>query len=148
VVVAGAGVFTGGVPSYSLYARTTRAVSLFRSMDARTLAFTGGPRERLPAESEVAEQIALAQGVPPDVMIREERSSNTEENARELARELGDASIVVVTDRAHVLRCERVFRRYFSDVQVVGAVSPARTRMRVALREVAALLVYGVLGRL
>jgi uncharacterized SAM-binding protein YcdF (DUF218 family) len=148
VVVAGASVHAGGRPSPALFARTSRAVQVFRHTDARTLAFTGGLGDEPPAEAEVAERIAIAQGVPRDVMLREERSTSTEENASELFEMLGDVHVVVVTDRYHVLRCERVFGRYFSDVQVVGSVSPRWTHMRGALREVLALGLYAVLGRL
>jgi uncharacterized SAM-binding protein YcdF (DUF218 family) len=148
VAVAGASVHAGGRPSPALLARTTRAVQVFRRTEARTLAFTGGLGDEPPAEAEVAERIAIAQGVPRDVMLREERSTSTEENASELFEMLGDVHLVVVTDRYHVLRCERVFGRYFSDVQVVGSVSPRWTRMRGALREVLALGFYAVLGRL
>jgi uncharacterized SAM-binding protein YcdF (DUF218 family) len=148
VVVAGAGVLPDGAPSHSLYMRTAYAVALFRRTAARTLAFTGGSRALRPAEAEVAERIAAAYGVPADVMVREARSTSTEENARELSRLLGDQAIVVVTDRFHVLRCERVFGRYFADVRVVGVVSPPLGRMWGALREVAALAVYGLMGRL
>ena len=128
IVVAGAGVMPGGVPSDALVARTRRAVDLFDEGRAPIL--------------------AEAWGVPAPAIVTEDVSTSTEENARELAAVLGPARILVVTDRYHVLRCERVFARYFPEVGGVGVTSPPRVRARGALREVLAVGLYAVTGRL
>lgn len=148
IVVAGAGVMPGGVPSDVLVARTYRAVELHRQGVAPRLALTGGIGDWGPAESVVAERLAVGWGVPPDAIVREERSTNTEENAAELFRTVGDLRVLVVTDRYHALRCERVFRRYFTRVEVTGAVSPPALRARGALREVGAIAWYTMRGRM
>jgi uncharacterized SAM-binding protein YcdF (DUF218 family) len=148
VVVAGAGVMPGGVPSDALVARTERAVALWRAGMAPRIAFTGGVGDWGPAESAVGAALALAAGVPDEVILREDRSTSTEENARELRAVLDGAAILVVTDRYHVFRCERVFGRYFPEVDVVGAISPPGVRWRGALREVAAVAWYTIAGRL
>lgn len=148
VVVAGAGVMPGGVPGDALLARTREAVALYRAGLAPTLALTGGVGDWGPAEAVVAEQLALGWGVPPGAIVKETRSTSTEENARELAATLGPARVLVVTDRYHVLRCERVFARHFPAVEGVGVVSPPLIRARGALREVLAVGWYGLTGRL
>lgn len=148
VVVAGAGVMPGGVPGDALVARTTHAVSLWRSGKASRIAFTGGVGDWGPAESVVGARLARDAGVPESAIVLEDRSTSTEENARELRGVLGDVAIVVVTDRYHVFRCERVFGRHFSRVEVVGATSPWGVRVRGALREVPAILWYTLRGRL
>ncbi|HHO49523.1 MAG TPA: YdcF family protein [Deltaproteobacteria bacterium] len=148
VVVAGAGVRPGGVPSGTLIRRTRRAVELVTGGHGRRLALTGGVGDWPPAEAVVARQLALGWGVPPGSIVWEDRSTSTEENAREIRAVLGDARILVVTDRSHVVRCERVFRRYFREVDAVGVAPPLSARIYGALREVLAVSYYGVLGRL
>jgi uncharacterized SAM-binding protein YcdF (DUF218 family) len=148
IVVAGAGVMPGGVPSDALYARTRAATDLYLAGYAPLLALTGGIGDWGPAESVVAEQLALGWGVPPGAIVREERSTSTEENAVLLRELLGDRSVLVVTDRYHVWRCERVFRRHFSRADAVGTTSPPYIRARGAMREVLAIPWYGVTGRL
>ncbi|MEQ1564582.1 MAG: YdcF family protein [Myxococcota bacterium] len=148
IVVAGAGVMPGGVPSDALVARADVAVALWREGRAPRVAFTGGVGDWGPAESVVGAGLAVRAGVPEAAIVREERSTSTEENAAALREVLGDVPIVVVTDRYHVLRCERVFGRYFAEVEVVGAVSPPVVRWRGAVREVAAVVYYAARGRL
>lgn len=148
VVVAGAGVMPGGVPGDALVARTAHAVALWEAGKAPRIAFTGGVGDWGPAESVVGARLAVEAGVPEAAIVREERSTSTEENARELRALLGDVPIVVVTDRYHVFRCERVFGRHFTHVDVVGATSPWGVRARGAAREVAAVLWYTIRGRL
>lgn len=114
----------------------------------RRLALTGGVGDWPPAEAIVARELALGWGVPPASIVLEDRSTSTEENAREIRAILGDARILVVTDRFHVVRCERVFGRYFREVDAVGVSPPLPTRTYGALREVLAVAYYGALGRL
>lgn len=148
IVVAGAGVMPGGVPGDALVARTDAAVALWREGRAPRIAFTGGVGDWGPAESEVAAGLARAAGVPASAIVVEDQSRNTEENALHIAAVLGDVPVLVVTDRFHALRCERVFGRYFHRVEVVGVTSPLGLRVRGALREVAAVGWYGARGRL
>ena len=83
--------------------------------------------------------------MPKDAIIRENRSTSTEENAR-FAAELTDArSVLIVSDAYHILRSERVFARYFDRVRGIGT----RTRsVWPHAREVGALTLYALLGRL
>ena len=94
----------------------------------------------------VAAKLARSLSVPEEALILEEHSTSTEENASELADVLGDVSILVVTDGYHVFRTERVFRRHFSQVRVVGSQPGQRLRVRGALREVLAVGAYSVRG--
>ena len=148
IVVAGAGVLPGGIPSDALVARTEGAVALWRDGYAPRIAFTGGVGDWGPAESEVAAAMAADAGVPAHAIVREAESTSTEENAIEAAKVLGDVPILVVTDRYHVLRCERVFGRHFSRVRVVGVTSPLYVRARGSLREVLATAWYVGRGRM
>lgn len=149
IVVAGAGVMPNGVPSRPLRARVERAAEFYRRGFAPKILMTGGIGRHPPAESVVAAELATELGVPAEAIVRDERSRTTEENARETARILGrDARILLVTDRFHVLRAERVFRRHVASVTGVGSVCHPWPRFRGAMREVAAVIGYAALGRL
>ena len=87
-------------------------------------------------------------GVREEAIVLEERSTSTEENAREAAALIDAERVLVVTDAYHVFRAERVFRRYFGEVRGVGSLSPPRARVRGALRQVFAVSAYAVFGRL
>lgn len=149
IVVAGCRVDPGGVPSLALQRRTRRAVDLWRAGAAPRIVFTGGVGTYPPSEAEAAARYAESLGVPPEVIVREERSTSTEENARFAAEVLDPRSrVLVVTDAYHVLRAERVFGRAFAEAQGAGSVPRLDVRVRGALREVAAVMLYGVEGRL
>lgn len=149
IVVAGAGVMPNGVPSRPLRGRVERAAELYRRGLAPKVLMTGGIGRHPPAESVVAETLARELGVPADAILRDERSRTTEENAIETARILGEgARILLVTDRFHVFRAERVFRRHVDSVTGLGSVCHPWPRFRGAMREVAAVIGYSLLGRL
>ncbi len=150
IVVAGCRVLPDGRPSQALARRTTRAVELWKEGIAPQIVFTGGAGSDYPAsEASVAAALAHQFGVPKEATLLEERSTNTDENARFAAQLLPrSARIVVVSDAYHVFRCERVFRRYFSAAQGTGSTGHPWARVRGSMREVAAVAAYGVLGRL
>jgi uncharacterized SAM-binding protein YcdF (DUF218 family) len=125
IVVAGAKVWRGARPSKALARRTAAGVV----------------GEHGPAESVLAAQLARDSGVPESALRREERSTNTIENAAFAHELLGPVSVLVVTDSHHVLRCEIIYRYYFPRVQVVGLPIGRTPAMVSALREVAALAV-------
>jgi uncharacterized SAM-binding protein YcdF (DUF218 family) len=148
VVVAGAGVMPDGTASDALRARTRLAVDLYEQGMAPRIALTGGVGHWGEAEAAVAAFLARGWGVPDDALVLEQTSTSTEENAAHLHDILGGARVLVVTDRYHVLRCRRVFGRYFPEPDAVGATSPWWVRIRGSVREVAALSVYALRGRL
>jgi uncharacterized SAM-binding protein YcdF (DUF218 family) len=138
IVVAGARVHHGGHPSGSLDRRTRRAVELWHAGRAPILVTTGGPRLDVPAEARIAELLARSLGVPESAIVIEERSRSTDENARFSRELIGDKRVLVVTDAYHVWRTERLFRRQFSEVSVVGVTHAWYPQMELALREVLA----------
>jgi len=148
VVVAGAGVREGGLPSVALHERTRVASERMRAGQAPVLALTGGVGDYPPSEAEVARRLAVAWGVDPSRIVLEDTSTSTEENAAHLAAVLGADRIVVVTDAYHVFRVERVFGRHFREVHGVGVKSTPWVRVRGALREVLAVSLYAATGRL
>ncbi|GAM47192.1 hypothetical protein NSK11_contig00049-0017 [Nocardia seriolae] len=94
-----------------------------------------------------------AQGISGEVMVREDRSRNTEENLRFTARELRcrgfDPTAVrmtVLTSDFHVLRTARLARRLGLNVQVTGARTARLLLRKSFLREFVAILASPVTG--
>lgn len=147
IVVAGAGVLSGGRPGRPLQARVERAVELYRRGVAPRIVMTGGVGTHPPAESVVASRIAESMGVPPEAILRDTVSSTTDENAIEAARLIGwNQRIVLVTDRFHVYRARRMFARHFRHVDAIGCVSAPWPRFRGAMREVVAVALHSAVG--
>lgn len=99
------------VPGGSAPAQMQRAVALYRSGVAPWILPSGGenPRlERWPTEWAYYRHFALAAGVPADAILKEDRATNTLENARfswEVLRAQGmDVSRAVLVSKAHHAR--------------------------------------------
>ena len=90
-------------------------------------------------------EVATDLGVPREAILMEEESQSTEENAEYARRALGPGDVLVVSDAYHVTRGARVFGRYFDEVDGTGI---RGAPLGGALREVAALAIYALLGRL
>jgi uncharacterized SAM-binding protein YcdF (DUF218 family) len=146
IVVAGCRVDPGGVPSPALRERTELAVRLWEQGWAPALAFTGGVGEHPPSEARAAADLAIALGVPAEVIVLEQDSTSTEENARFLAEHRGYERILLVSDAYHVFRARQVFAHHFPHVDAAGSVSPAWPRVRGAFREVLAIALYRAQG--
>ncbi|WP_224361579.1 YdcF family protein [Hyalangium versicolor] len=124
VVVLGARVLKGGVPSGALYARVEKAAELYRRGIAPRLVFSGGVGDNPPSEAQVMRSVAVQLGVPAEACLLEEQSHSTEQNSRysaELLRSLGARRVVVVSDPYHLLRARQYFRLQGFEV----ATSPA-----------------------
>jgi uncharacterized SAM-binding protein YcdF (DUF218 family) len=68
--------------------------------------FGSGPKDALEMK-----RLALQLGVPEDAILAEARSRTTYENAVEVRRELGNASILLVTSAYHMPRAMSLFRK-------------------------------------
>ena len=150
IVVLGARVLEGGVPSASLRARVEKAVELYRRGFAPRLLFSGGVGKHPPAEAVVARALAVTLGVPESACLVEAESHSTAENARFSARalrELGLADAVLVSDPYHLLRARQYFRREGIQVHPSPALSSERNvrdaeRLYWTVREAFALLFH------
>lgn len=148
IIVAGCRVRPDGTASLALQRRTAEAVGLWRRGLAPVIILTGGLGDHPPTEAEAAATHARALGVPEAALVLEGRSTSTEENAA-FAAALSDARrVLVVTDRYHAFRSQRVFARHFEHAAAVGSTPALDVRVKGALREVAAVAWYGLNGRL
>lgn len=148
IVVLGCRVRPDGTASPALARRARHAAALYRRGLAPVVVLTGGVGTHPPSEARAAAVVARAEGVPAEALVLEERSTSTEENAREAARLIDAERVLVVSDAYHAFRAERVFRRYFRSVVAVGSHGSRSVRIRGALREVTAVAAYALLGRL
>ncbi len=150
IVVLGCRVQADGTPSLALAARTRKAVELYNQGYAPKIILTGGVGLHKPAESVAAFEYATTElGVPEDVFVLEKSSTSTQENAYYAASAFGkDKSVLIVSDAYHVFRSERVFERYFEEVDGAGRVPILSERLKGSLREVAAVLYYWLEGRI
>lgn len=148
IVVLGCRVRPDGSASLALARRARHAARLYQQGLAPVVITTGGVGAHPPSEARAAADVLLAEGVPSARLVLEERSTSTEENAREAARLVDGRRVLIVTDAYHTFRAERVFRRHFDEVVALGSLGSPSVRARGALREVSAVAAYAVLGRL
>ncbi|WP_067700178.1 YdcF family protein [Nocardia jejuensis] len=150
IVVLGCGL-RGHEVGQLLAKRLNRAAEVYRGEVAHggtpLLVTSGGqgPGEVV-AEADAMADYLEAAGIPGDVLVRENRSRNTEENLRLTIEELRARGLdplglpmTVVTSDFHVLRTAALARRFGLDAQVTGArtvryfVRPAFVREFVAI---------------
>ncbi|MEI6713887.1 MAG: YdcF family protein [Verrucomicrobiota bacterium] len=147
IIVAGCRVYPDGRPSPALEWRVRKAVELWEKGAAPRVVFTGGVGDFPPAEAEASARLAQELGMPRTVMLLEDRSTSTIENARNAAAELPAAAqmrVLVVTDAYHVFRARRLFAEFFGKVDAVGSTYGVVSRVRGAFREVLALCKYAL----
>lgn len=114
IVVLGARVLEGGVPSGALQARVARAAELYRQGLAPLVVLSGGVGRHPPAEAVAARDVALSMGVPAQACEVEVESHSTAQNAAFTARLLrarGLSEVILVSDPYHLLRARQYFWR-------------------------------------
>ncbi|MGH0036969.1 MAG: YdcF family protein [Myxococcota bacterium] len=112
VVVLGAAVWPGGVPSHALRRRVLFAVELAMGDALRDLLLTGGVGREPPSEARVMSGLASEAGIDAGRIVLEERATSTYESARfcaEIVRREGFARVTVVTDAYHLPRALLAF---------------------------------------
>ncbi|MGE5296634.1 MAG: YdcF family protein [Solirubrobacterales bacterium] len=129
IAVLGCGVYPSGALRQEAdldreaYPRVYHGVQYFLGSGAKVLAFCGGadwPDEE--SEAEVMRTMAISLGVAEDKIVIEPTSSNTMENAANLAKILPQAEgrrIGVVTSATHMMRSVWVFKRVFPHDTIV-----------------------------
>lgn len=139
LIVAGCPPGADGRAGRALQRRVALAGALFQQGRAPRVVLTGGSVKHPVTEARAAQDYWLSLGLPAEVLVLEERSSDTWGNARESAALLDARAVLVVTDAPHVLRCELLFRRYFPTVRAAGAPLAPGTALRLGLRELVSL---------
>lgn len=105
-------------------ARALEAVELYQAGYAPLIIFSGAARDPdSPSNASVMKSIAVAQGVPPDVVAVDEVSTNTRQNAQEVSniiRVFKQKKIILVTSPYHQRRANIEFQdRLGSEVTIL-----------------------------
>lgn len=152
-VVLGASI-CGGEPSPVFRERINHGIALWRGGTVRYVLLTGGLAERWGrAESEIARDYAIRQGVPPEVLLVETKSRSTLENmihARRVMRHNRLRTALIVSDPGHLRRAmamarDQGIRAWPSPTPTSRFVSP-RKKLRFLIREGYGLLRYRIVG--
>jgi uncharacterized SAM-binding protein YcdF (DUF218 family) len=114
IVVLGAGLRPDSTPGPALIRRARQGANLWKRKLAPMIVCSGGrPGRAKRSEAEVCAELIRQEGVPAHVIIQEERSRSTEENAIE-TRKLMDAhgwqTAIITSDGYHLFRARWIFR--------------------------------------
>lgn len=106
-------------------ARTIEGVELYQANWAPLLIFSGAALDpSSPSNARQMSDIAIDQGIPPDVIALEEQSKNTRQNANQVSailQALKSDKIILVTSPYHQRRASIEFKqRIGKDVEVVN----------------------------
>ncbi len=140
--------------SPTLAARLDEGLALARQWPAARVAVSGGQDFGLQcSEADVMANYLIARGLGPQRLIREDRSTSTEENlvfSRRLLEEQGVSAadpLVLVTSDFHLIRATRIARKAgFGAVVGAAAQTPVYLRYNAWLREYFAFFSGWVLG--
>ena len=97
--------------------RITEAVGLWRQGRVKAILITSGSGDLINQKDKEAPGLAAwaqSMGVPPEALVVESASRNTQENATlslPLAQEKGFRSFVLITSASHMRRSEAIFRK-------------------------------------
>ncbi len=150
LIVLGAGLHDNA-PSSTLVHRLEKACAYYRENPDVTIIVSGGlGSETQMSEAEAMTRYLTAHGVPASAILQEDRSTDTKENFRNslaLIREHGldEYSVVFVTSGFHVFRAELCARRVGLKPHHLGAPVMTHTIPTNYLRELMALIKYGLL---
>jgi uncharacterized SAM-binding protein YcdF (DUF218 family) len=129
IVVLGAYLAENGQLSAESLRRAVRGMTLYRAGQAPVIVFSGIPNLDVPgpSEAEVRARLARELGIPPEVMLLEERAFTTREEANRIGETLrgrGAHRILLVTDPQHMGRARALFERVGLQVQPAVAEYP------------------------
>lgn len=106
ILILGAAVWTDG-PSPTLKRRTAKALDVWRADQTQIIVPCGGVGQHPPSEAAAMAKLLIADGVPPELILREDRSTNTFQNIAFASQLLDTHSVehwTIVTDRYHIPR--------------------------------------------
>lgn len=89
------------------FARLVKGIQLCRQVASCKLILSGGP----PAAPQTMQEIALSLGIPQQEIILEEKSRNTEQEARYIKPMVGATPFILVTSAYHMPRAMDLFRK-------------------------------------
>ncbi len=115
IIVLGTPARNDGTPSPEQRARTLEGIREYKAGVAPTLIFTGGPAHNRFVEAHVMAELALAQGVPANVIFEEGQAKDTIQNIYYSHRIMEShhwASAEVVSSPSHLPRTALILAHY------------------------------------
>jgi len=150
-IVLGAAVW-GEQVSGVLGDRLRRAVYFHERNPYAYIIVSGGQGEGAITEAEAMRRFLVAHGVPNELIIKENRSTNTYENilfSKELLNELigTEYRVTIITSEFHIFRAVTIARQHGLNVTNLHATTWRQTMPRNYARESVAVLRLLILGR-
>ena len=122
VIVLGAAVLEGGKPSKALKRRVFHAVNLIKQERANYLLLTGGVGKYPPSEAGVMKDLAIAEGLPENIIFIEKYGISTFSSIMRCIKIIVEqkwSDVIVVSDTYHIIRAIFVLRCF--KVKAVGS---------------------------
>ena len=124
IVVLGGGLGSDGSSGVGTLERVKYGIYLYKEGFANYLIFSGGQKVGNSVEAEEMYRVAVDRGVNPEVLIKEDRSSSTYENALYtkkiiVSQDNIEGKVILVTSPYHMRRALLCFRK--QGVEVVAA---------------------------
>jgi len=150
-IILGAAVWPNETPSPTLRRRTGEAARLWHAGRVAGIVGSGGLGKHPPSEAQMMRRLLVADGVPEEAVLCEDRSTTTEENIRFSKALLPeDAPVIIVTDIYHAPRAWLTARRAGLKATTASpplkGTSPLRLLKHI-LREIPALAWYALAGK-
>jgi vancomycin permeability regulator SanA len=115
IIVLGAAVWAGGVPSPALRRRIMHAVELFHRGLSDVMIVSGGVGRNPPSEARIMRRLALEHGVSDDKIVMEESAQSTLDSAlacSQIFQKNRWSRVLLVTDCYHITRAAILFRLF------------------------------------
>ena len=142
ILILGAAVWAEG-PSPAMLLRTRHAARLWHATRPPQVIPCGGLGRHAPTEAEAMARILIEDGVPEEVIQREDRSTTTYENIRNALPLLAGPRVTLVTHGYHAARARMVARHFGLEAEV-SCPQDSRRNVKIRLRETLALPAYAL----
>lgn len=135
LIVLGGSAMQHATMGQSSYFRAWYAVYFDKRVGYRQIYLSGGPAEGGPPLAHAMRDYLVANGIPPEKIVVEERAQSTRENAVFLAELLRDqpGTKILLTSDYHVWRAARAFRK--AGIEVVPQAAPDANQRSAGWRE-------------
>jgi uncharacterized SAM-binding protein YcdF (DUF218 family) len=116
IVVLGAGLSVDeGIPLTAQLSSTSmvqlaEGIVRYRQRPGSRLLLSGGKGFEQESEADLMARVAVALGVPPSDIVKEDQSRDTEDQARLIREHVGERTFVLVTSASHMHRALFLFR--------------------------------------
>lgn len=128
LVVLGAGLFNGEIPSYVLQNRLVAAYNYLQTHPQSVAILSGGQgKNENISEAYAMQRWLISRGINKERLYMEDLSTSTYENiafSLPIIQELGYETAVIVTNDFHLLRASQISTYYGLKTQLLGAPTP------------------------